>query len=106
MGAPILHAGASVMCAHGGQATPMSPNPRVRVSGQPITTQSAPYIVAGCPFSTPGGPLPCVTAQWVVGAMRVRAGGMPVLTQSSSAITTPNGVPLTVTAAQPRATAM
>ena len=41
----VLHVGATVLCAHGGQATPTAPNPRVRVSGQPVTTQPAPYVV-------------------------------------------------------------
>lgn len=102
----LLHVGASVMCAHGGQAMPGAPNPRVKVSSQPIVTQSAPYTVAGCPFATPGGPLPCVTAQWVLGAIRVKADGQPVLLQDSQAITVPNGVPLTVVVTQPRVKGM
>ena len=73
----------------------------VMVSSQPIVTQTTTYTVAGCPFTTPAGaPLPCVTAQWVMGAMRVKAGGMPVLLQDSQAITVPNGVPLTVSVTQ------
>jgi uncharacterized Zn-binding protein involved in type VI secretion len=98
----LLHVGATVICSHGGQALPTAPNPRVKVSSQPIVTQSAPYTVAGCPFATPGGPLPCVTAQWVTGAVRVKADGMPVLLQESQAITAPNGVPLNVLVTQPR----
>ena len=39
---------------HAGQAQPTISNPRVKVSGQPITTQSAPYTVAGCPFTVSG----------------------------------------------------
>ena len=31
----LLHVGATVLCAHGGQAQPTAPNPRVLVSGQP-----------------------------------------------------------------------
>ena len=98
----LLHVGATVICSHGGQALPTAPNPRVKVSSQPIVTQSAPYTVAGCPFATPGGPLPCVTAQWVTAAVRVKADGMPVLLQESQAITAPNGVPLNVLVTQPR----
>mgnify|MGYP001769788471 CR=1 FL=1 len=33
----ILHLGATVTCMHAGPATPLSPFPRVLVSGQPIT---------------------------------------------------------------------
>jgi len=38
----LLHLGATVMCAHGGQATPTAPFPRVLLSGQPVTTLAAP----------------------------------------------------------------
>ena len=97
----LLHVGATVLCSHGGQAQPTSPNPRVRVSGQPIVTQPAPYVVAGCPFA-PVSPLPCVTALLVVAALRVRASGQPVLLQDSQAVTIPNGVPLNIISTQVR----
>lgn len=102
----LLHVGATVLCGHAGQAQPTSPFPRVKVSGQPIVTQTAPYSIAGCPFSTPGGPLPCVTANWVSGATRVKAGGMPVLLQDSQAVTVPNAVPLNVVMTQVRVKGM
>ena len=38
MPGPLLHLGATVLCSHGGQATPTAPNPRVLLSGQPATT--------------------------------------------------------------------
>ncbi len=98
----VLHVGATVLCSHGGQAQPSAPFPRVKVAGQPVVTQPNPYLVAGCPFSTPGGPLPCVTANWVSAATRVKAGGMPLLLQDSQAITVPNGVPLNVVVTQVR----
>ena len=98
----LLHMGATVLCAHAGQAQPTAPNPRVLVSGQPVTTQVAPYVVAGCPFVPPGGNGPCVTAQWVVGATRVLASGQPVLTQTSVAVCAPTGTPLNVIVTQTR----
>jgi hypothetical protein len=98
----LLHAGATVLCMHGGQATPTSPAARVRAGGQPVTVQPVPYVVAGCPFSTPGGPLPCVTAQWVTAATRVRAMGMPVLLQDSQAVCIPNGTGVNVALTQVR----
>jgi len=97
----LLHVGATVLCSHGGQAQPTSPNPRVTVGGQPIVTQAAPYTVAGCPF-TVVSPVPCVTANWVVGATRVFAGGVPVLLQNSQAVCVPNGTPLNVVVTQVR----
>lgn len=102
----LLHVGATVMCAHAGQAQPTAPNPRVRVSGQPVVTQVAPYTIAGCPFNVSGAPSPCVTATWVTAALRVRAGGQPVLLQDSQAICAPNGTPLTIVATQPRVKGM
>lgn len=97
----LLHAGATVLCMHGGQATPTQPNPRVKVGGQPIVTQPPPYVVAGCPFTVPP-PSPCVTANWVTAATRVRAGGAPVLLQDSQAVCAPNGTGLNIVATQVR----
>jgi hypothetical protein len=98
----FLHVGATVMCMHGGQAQPTAPNPRVLVGGQPIVTQSAPYVVAGCPFVPPGGNGPCVTAQWIVAATRVLSNGVPVLLQDSQAICTPTGTGLNILVTQVR----
>ena len=101
----LLHVGATVLCAHGGQAQPTSPFPRVTVGGQPVVTQAAPYAVAGCTLVPPPIP-PCVTAQWVTGAMRVKAGGLPVLLQDSQSICAPTGTPLTVVMTQFRVRGM
>lgn len=98
----VLHLGATVLCAHGGQAQATVPNPRVRVAGQPVVTQPNPHTVAGCPFNVSGAPSPCVTAQWVTGATRVRAGGMPVLLQDSQAVCAPNGTPVNIVVIQTR----
>jgi hypothetical protein len=98
----LLHQGATVMCMHAGQAQPTAPNPRMMVSGQPIVTQPAPYVVAGCPFILALVPSPCITAQWVTAASRVMAGGLPVLLQDSQAICVPNGTPLNIIVTQVR----
>ena len=102
----IVHAEATVMCAHGGQAQPTTPNPRVLVSGQPSTTQAAPYVVAGCSFNVSGSPSPCVTANWITAATRVTSNGQPLLLLDSQAICAPNGTPLVITATQTRVTAI
>jgi hypothetical protein len=102
MPGPVLHLGATVLCAHGGQATPVAPVPRVLVSGQPVATLGTPYAVAGCPFAPSAGNGPCVTAQWVVGAVRVLVLGQPLLTMTSQAVCAPTGTPLVPVAAQPR----
>jgi len=106
MPGPLLHVGATVMCVHGGQAQPTAPNPRVLVNGQPIVTQPAPYVVAGCVFNISGAPSPCVTAQWITAAVRVLSNGMPVLLMDSQAICAPNGTPLLITVVQPRVVGM
>jgi len=103
----VLHVGAVVQCAHGGQAQPSVPNPRVKVSGQPIVTQAGPYVVAGCALPPPPAANgPCLTAQWVMGATRVKANGMPVLLQDSQAICTPTGTPLLISVTQVRVKGM
>ena len=102
MPGPILHVGATVMCSHGGQALPTAPMPRVLVSGMPITTIAAPYAVAGCAFVPPAGNGPCVTAQWVVGAVRVMAEGVPVAILTGTAICVPTGTPLLPVVSQTR----
>ena len=101
MPAPVLHLGATVMCMHAGQATPAAPFPRVLVSGQPVVTLTSPYVVAGCALTGTSAP-PCVTAQWVVGAVRVVAGGAPLLTFAGQSICMPSGSPLLPMASQPR----
>ncbi len=106
MPGPLLHVGATVMCAHGGKAQPTAPNPRVLVSGQPIVTQPAPYAIAGCPFNVSSSPVPCVTAQWVSAATRVMSNGAPVLLLDSQATCVPNGTPLVVTVTQTRVIGM
>jgi hypothetical protein len=98
----VLHLGATVMCAHGGQAMPTAPNPRVTVMGQPVTTIAAPYVVAGCAFAPPVGNGPCVTAQFVTSALRVTSNGQPLLLLDSQAICAPTGTPLLITVTQTR----
>lgn len=100
----LLHVGATVMCAHAGQAQATAPNPRVTVSGQPTVLQTAPFVVAGCPFNVSGAPSPCVTANWMTGAIRITSNGQPVLLLDSQAICAPNGTPLMIVATQTRVT--
>lgn len=105
MPGPILHAGATVLCSHGGQATPTAPVPRVLVSGQPVATIAAPYAVAGCPFVPSGGNGPCVTGQWTSGATRVLAAGQPLVIATGTSTCAPTGTPLVPVAFQPRVVA-
>jgi hypothetical protein len=103
----LLHVGATVLCAHAGQATPTTPNPRVLVSGQPTVTLTTPYVVAGCALPPPPGANgPCVSAQFVSSATKVLSNGVPLLLLDSQAICAPSGTPLVITTTQTRALGM
>lgn len=97
----VVHLGATVFCSHAGQAQALAPSPRVRVSGQPVTVQTTPYAVVGCGLTGSGAP-PCATAQFVTAALRVRAGGVPLLLQDSQSVCTPTGTPLQIVVTQVR----
>ena len=96
----LLHVGATVMCAHGGQAQPTAPNPRVLVSG------TADHHDAG---ALRGGRL-CRSRQrravtvrdrdWMTAATRVTSNGQPLLLLDSQAICAPNGTPLVIATTQ------
>lgn len=100
MPGPILHMGAVVMCSHGGQAMPSVPSASVFVSGMPIATIAAPYVVAGCAFVPIIGNGPCVTGQWIVGATQVFSQGQPVAIQTGMSVCAPTGTPLLPVSAQ------
>lgn len=101
----IVHLGATVICTHGGQATPANPFPRVLVGGQPVITIASPYLIAACPFPPSGTPVPCVTGQWLTGSTRVLANGQPVVLNMGSSTCVPNGTPMVVLSTQTRVTA-
>jgi hypothetical protein len=106
MPGPLAHVGNLTLCTHGIPATVVPTNTRVLVGGQPVTTMSDQYLIAGCPFMAGPVPMPCVRIQWLVPAMRVLVNGSPALLQTSvglcmSAQQTPNGPP-TVPVNQPR----
>ena len=107
MPGPLVQVGAQVMCAHGGQATPMVPNPRVTLSGAPSVLLTCPYVIAGCALPPPiAANGPCVSDTWLTGTTRVLSNGQPLLVQSSTSICAPSGTPMIVVATQPRVTAL
>ncbi|HEY7875596.1 MAG TPA: hypothetical protein VIG64_10800 [Actinomycetota bacterium] len=101
MPGPALHLGAVVTCTHAGPAQPMSPFPRVLLSGQPVVTIASPYAVTGCALTGTSAP-PCVTGQWLVGAVRVMAGAVPLALMTGSSTCVPTGTPMLPMTAQPR----
>ncbi|WP_421658671.1 hypothetical protein [Leptothermofonsia sp. ETS-13] len=71
----LLHQGATVLCAHGGQAQLTPLFPRVKVMGQAVVLQILPSTIAGCtnpphPLtlgpapSLPGAPPQPVSKSW------------------------------------------
>jgi len=99
----LLHVGAVVQCAHQGLAQPILRNPRVKVMGQNVVTQVCAYSISGCTLPPPpAGNGPCVMAQWVSAAVRVKANGLPLLLADSRSICNPTGTPLTISVTQVR----
>ena len=99
----LLHQGATVLCLHAGQAQPAVASPRVKAGGQPIVVQTTTHSIAGCTLPPPPSANgPCVTAQWVSAATRVRSGGVPVLLQDSQAVCAPTGTGVNVVMTQTR----
>jgi hypothetical protein len=97
----LLHVGATVICAHAGQAMPATPNPRVTVAGQPTVTMAAVYTIAGCALTGTPNP-PCATATFLTSATRLTSGGQPLLLQDSRSTCVPTGTPLTIVVTQVR----
>lgn len=91
----LLHQGATVLCAHAGQAQPIMVNPSVTVSGMPTVFLSSPYVVAGCALPPPPAANgPCITAQYIMGSVRITSMGQPLLLLDSQSICAPTGTPL------------
>ena len=107
MASPILHVGAIVQCPHQVPAQMIAASPRVKVGGQPVLVVNDTFIIAGCPFTVGPKYQGCVKIQWLVTALRVKAGGQSVVLQNSiglcqSGDQIPNGPP-SVTTVQMRA---
>jgi hypothetical protein len=106
MPGPLLHQGATVLCAHAGQATPTVVLARVTVGGLPVVGLGPPWSVAGCTLPPPTAANgPCVTATWSTAATRVTALGQPLLLLDSQALCVPTSTPLQPVSAQTRVVA-
>ena len=86
----IVNTSSSAICTHGATVAIAPGHARVKVGGAPVATLADVYTVSGCPFQIPVGagtkPQPCISLRWIAPATRVRAGGQPVILQTSSAI--------------------
>ncbi|MGI8806769.1 MAG: hypothetical protein ACR2KK_02735 [Acidimicrobiales bacterium] len=83
MPGPILDAGATITCPHGGQVQVVPRAVRVSLGGNPPLLVDDVSTVAGCAFNVSGAPSPCLRVQWTMPATRVKAQGSPVLLSSS-----------------------
>jgi hypothetical protein len=101
MAGALLHPGAVVLCAHGGQASAAVANPRVMVNGLPTTLLPIPWLIAGCPAT-----LPCLLGVWTVGTTRVLSNGQPLCVLTGAGVSIPNGTPLNPISAQGRVSAI
>ena len=106
--APLyLTMASTVMCPHGGQASFVSANAKVKAGGAPILLVSDTSLIAGCPFTVGLKYQPCVTIQWSAGTTKGGPQGTPALIQTSiglckSAEGIPQGVAI-VANTQPKA---
>jgi hypothetical protein len=95
----LLHAGATLLCPHGGQTQPVLPSPFVKVGGAAALTQPPGHTIAGCALPPPAGG-PCTTVQWMSAAITVLSGGQPLLLTDSVSLCLPCSVPSQVLTTQ------
>ena len=98
----LLTVDSMMMCPHGGMVAGIPGSARV-AAGSPVLRVSDTFLIAGCPFVIGIVPSPCVSAMWVVGALRVMAEGVPALNDASvglclAATQVPQGMVLVVSA--------
>jgi hypothetical protein len=90
----IVDAGATIMCPHGGQGTPIPTATRLSLGGMPPLLATDQVMIAGCAFNISGAPSPCLQVQWLMPSVRVQVQGEPVVLASSTGLClNPAGVP-------------
>ena len=102
----LLTSASTLMCPHGGTVSISASSAGAKAGGNPIVVSGDTFTVAGCPFTIPPNPHPCVRVQWVQPAAQSKVGGGPTLTEASvglclAADQAPQGTVLVV-ATQPR----
>ncbi len=79
----LLTSASAILCPHGGTVQAIAGNARTSFGGAFALRASDTFLVAGCPFSLPTGPHPCVRVQWVQPAARSQVLGDVTLTEAS-----------------------
>lgn len=94
MAAPILEAGCSMMCPHGGQVQVTASQFKVKLGGKPALLAGDTTTVAGCAFAVGTKPQPCITVQWSMPATKVKiANQAPLLKTSIGLCKSAEGIP-------------
>lgn len=94
MPGPLFELNTPIQCPHGGKANHVPAQVRVLINKAPALTVGDTGLVAGCPFTLPNKPSPCVTIQWTAPALRVKLSGQPALLASSVGLCkSPEGAP-------------
>jgi hypothetical protein len=78
MPAHILTMTSTVQCPHGGMATAVPSQTKVKIDGVPVLLESDVHTVAGCSLNNP-----CVQVTWSAGAQKVSVNGTAVLIRTS-----------------------
>jgi hypothetical protein len=87
MASAILQMGCTIQCPHGGQATAVPSNTKVKVDGAAALLPTDTFTIAGCSFTLPPGtPSPCLTIQWLGEATKVKINGTGPLLESSTGL--------------------
>ena len=87
MASAILQMGCTIQCPHGGQATAVPSNSKVKVDGAFALLPTDTFIIAGCSFTLPPSvPSPCLTIQWLGEATKVKINGTGPLLESSTGL--------------------
>ena len=102
MPGPVLTATSTVQCAHLGRGTPATPNPRIKINGQPVVTIATQYAIAQCTFPamTGGNSPPCVSGSFTTASTKVLTDTGFLLLADSKGTSLPNGTPLVVLPSQ------
>jgi hypothetical protein len=98
----LLHDKATGQCSHGGSATPVVGNPRVKLGGQPVLTVASPFRISSCPNMAGSMKFPCLIGASANGATRVKVMGQPVLLDTSKPTNLPTGASTKITSTQGR----
>ena len=98
MPGPVLTAMSTVQCAHLDHGTPVTPNPRVTIFGQPVVTIATQYTIAACTFPamTAGNSPPCISGSFTTASTKVLTNTGFLLLADSQGTSLPNGTPLVV----------